>query len=44
MDSNIIFCPLDDRYIEQVKELGPIGEMAFMKYRLEIEIKYFLEK
>ena len=43
MDSNIIFCPLDDRYMDQVKELGPIGEMAFMKYRLEIEIKYFLE-
>ncbi len=38
-----IFCPLDDRYYEQIKELGPVGEMAFMKYRLEIEIKYFLE-
>ncbi len=37
------FCPLDDRYYESVKELGPVGESAFMKYRLEIEIKYFLE-
>ena len=26
-----------------LKELGPVGESAFMKYRLEIEIKYFLE-
>jgi adenylosuccinate lyase len=37
------FCPLDDRYYDLVKELGPVGESAFMKYRLEIEIKYFLE-
>ncbi len=37
------FCPLDDRYYDSVKELGPVGESAFMKYRLEIEIKYFLE-
>ena len=37
------FCPLDDRYYESIKELGPVGEPAFMKYRLEIEIKYFLE-
>lgn len=37
------FCPLDDRYYESVKELGPVGESSFMKYRLEIEIKYFIE-
>jgi adenylosuccinate lyase len=37
------FCPLDDRYANSLTELGPVGESAFMKYRLEIEIKYFLE-
>ena len=37
-------CPLDDRYSDEIKELSDCGgEMAFMKYRLEIEIKYFLE-
>ncbi len=38
-----IFCPLDDRYIESVKDLKYAGEIGFMKFRLEVEIKYFLE-
>jgi adenylosuccinate lyase len=38
------FCPLDDRYTDQMKELSDcVGEISFMKYRLEVEIKYFLE-
>ena len=40
---NTIFCPLDDRYAESLKELKYGGEMGFMKFRLDIEIKYFLE-
>ncbi len=38
-----IFCPLDDRYSESLKEIKFGGEVGFMKFRLEIEIKYFLE-
>lgn len=38
-----IFCPLDDRYSEILKELNNAGEVNFMKLRLEVEIKYFLE-
>ena len=40
---NTIFCPLDDRYAESLKELKYGGEMGFMKFRLDTEIKYFLE-
>jgi adenylosuccinate lyase len=38
-----IFSPLDDRYNDQIKELQYAGEVGFMKFRLEVEIKYFLE-
>jgi adenylosuccinate lyase len=35
--------PLDERYKEKVSDLGPIfGEFGLMKYRLLVEIKYFL--
>jgi adenylosuccinate lyase len=38
------FCALDDRYYSQLSELSDcVGEISFMKYRLEVEIKYFLE-
>ncbi len=40
---NTIFCPLDDRYKDSLKELKYGGEVGFMKFRLEVEIKYFLE-
>jgi len=43
MTSLSIFSPLDDRYSEQLKELKYAGEVGFMKFRLEVEIKYFLE-
>ncbi len=39
----LLFSPLDDRYSEQIKELKYAGEVGFMKFRLEVEIKYFLE-
>ena len=38
-----IFCPLDDRYADTLKDLKYAGEIGFMKFRLEVEIKYFLE-
>ncbi len=38
-----IFCPLDDRYSDTLKDLKYAGEIGFMKFRLEVEIKYFLE-
>ena len=41
--STSTFCPLDDRYSESLKEIQYGGEFGFMKFRLEIEIKYFLE-
>ena len=35
--------PIDGRYKEIVKDLGPIfSEYGLMKYRFIIEIKYFL--
>ncbi len=43
MSTSNIFCPLDDRYSEILKELNNAGEVNFMKLRLEVEIKYFLE-
>jgi adenylosuccinate lyase len=38
-----IFCPLDDRYADILKDLKYAGEIGFMKFRLEVEIKYFIE-
>jgi len=38
------FCALDDRYYNQLTELlDDVGEISFMKHRLEVEIKYLIE-
>lgn len=40
---SITLSPLDERYLEQTKELrNYFSEMAFFRYRLLIEIQYFL--
>ena len=39
----IAISPIDGRYKENVKDLGPIfSEFGLMKYRFAIEVKYFL--
>jgi adenylosuccinate lyase len=43
MNMTSIFCPLDDRYVDTLKDLKYAGEIGFMKFRLEVEIKYFIE-
>ena len=40
---SITLSPLDERYLEQTKELrNYFSEMAFFRYRLLIEIQYFI--